>query len=190
MDPEAARRSATVHLGGFDIEIRWPFAMLLTAYAVAGVVTALAGAHFEIGGRGGIAVHSVTFALLAFGAALFHELGHAYVGLALGRRPVGLVLKAGAAMRIEEARPGSRGASAVGESLVALGGPLASGLVGLAYLNVSSDPTSAFAWAGLLAIFDGLLNLVPVVNSDGNRVLQAFLHRSSPASVGNAALDR
>lgn len=168
------RHSAAVPLGRFEVEVRWSWAALLAAYLFAGAVTAVAGGHVALGGPGGIGAGAATFALLAIGAALFHELGHALAGLTFGRRPLRLVLKAGAAMQIEVARPGSRGASATAESLVALGGPIASVLIGMAYFNVSASFSTPFAWAGLLALFDGLLNLIPVVHSDGARVLHAF----------------
>lgn len=171
-----------MRLGRFEVEIRWAWATLLVTYVVAGVVTSVAGGHFVLGGRDGIVAGAAAFTVLALAAAIFHELGHGLTGLALGRRPVRLVLKAGAAIQIEEARPGSRGDSAPAESLVALGGPLASGLIGLAYFNVSTSFATPFAWAALLALFDGLINLVPVVShSDGDRILQALTHPAPPA---------
>jgi membrane-associated protease RseP (regulator of RpoE activity) len=163
-----------MRLGEFDVEVRWSWLALLAAYVFAGAVTAAAGGHLDLGGRDGIVVHAAAFAALALAAALFHELGHALAGVAFGRRPLRLVLKGGAAMQIEGARPGSRGASAHAESLVALSGPIASALIGLAYVNVSTSFTTPFAWAGLLAFFDGLLNLIPVVHSDGSRIIHAF----------------
>ena len=181
MEPRSGR-AAVLRLGRFRVEIRWSWTALLAAYVLGGWVTAVAGGHFEAGGGEGYVVGALAFALLALGAALFHELGHALAGLAFGRRPVGLVLRAGAAMQIEEAAPGSRGATAPAESLVALGGPLASGLIGLAYLHVSSAAASPFAWAGLLAVVDGVVNLVPLVGrSDGSRILQAFTSRRTIA---------
>jgi hypothetical protein len=167
-----------VQLGRFEVEVRWSWIVLLLAYLFAGSVTAVAGGHVDLGGRGGIAARAATFALLAIAAALFHELGHALAGVAFGRRPLRLVLKAGAAMQIEGARPGSRADRASAESLVALGGPIASVLIGMAYFNVSTSFTTPFAWAGLLALFDGLLNLVPVVHSDGDRILHAWVRGS------------
>lgn len=170
-----------VQLGRFQIEVRWSWTTLLAAYVVAGAVTAVAGGSLELGGRDGIVTHTAAFTALALAAALFHELGHALAGLGFGRRPLRLVLKAGAAMQIEGARPGSRGESAPAESLVALSGPIASGLIALAYFNVSTSFSTPFAWAGLLAMFDGLVNLVPVVHSDGSRILRAFTHPASPS---------
>jgi hypothetical protein len=188
MDRGGGRRAATVRLGRFEVEVRWSWATLLATYVVAGVVSALAGGHFELGGRDGIAVGAAAFTVLALAAAIFHELGHALTGVALGRRPLRLVLKAGAAIQIEEAWPGSRGDSGPAESLVALGGPLASGLIGLAYFNVSTSFTTPFAWAALLALFDGLINLVPVVShSDGDRILQALVHPAAPAGPAAGA---
>ncbi|GAB7007122.1 hypothetical protein JCM18899A_45950 [Nocardioides sp. AN3] len=169
----------------FQLEIRWSWLVLLAAYGVAGWVTAVAGGHFLYGGRDGIVAHAAAFTGLAVVAVLFHELGHALVGVALGRRPLRLVLKAGAAVQIEVARPGSRGDTALAESLVALGGPLASLLIALAYVNVSTTFTTPFAWAGLLALFDGLVNLVPgVARSDGDRVLHAWV-RPPPRGGGS-----
>lgn len=176
------RRSATVRLDRFEVEVRWSWMMLLAAYGVAGAVTAVAGGHFEAGGRDGIVACASVFAALAFGAALFHELGHALTGLMFGRRPLRLVLKAGAAIQIEGARPGSRADTAPAESLVALGGPLASGLIGLAYFNVSTDFATPFAWAALLAFFDALINLIPIVHSDGEHIVHALTHPDSPPS--------
>jgi len=183
MESRTGRGAVVLRLGGFPIEIRRSSAVLLSAYLLGGCVTALAGGHVGLGGRDGVVVGAVAFAALAFAAALFHEVGHALAGAAFGRRAVGLVLKAGAAIRIEAAAPGSRGATASAESLVALSGPLASALIGLAYHNVSSAVGSPFAWAALLAFCDGLTNLIPVVaNSDGNRVLLA-LTRSRPTGA-------
>lgn len=183
MDRDVALGSGTmpdvrvVRSGRFELEIRRSWVGLLAAYAVAGVITAVAGGHLELTGRDGIIAVADAFLLLALGAVLFHELGHAITAMLFGRRPVGLVLKLGAAMRIEEAPPGSRGASPAAESLVALSGPLASLLIGLAYLNVSTSFTTPFGWAGLLAVLDGLVNLIPVAaQSDGHRVLRALTH--------------
>lgn len=176
MDRRSGPRPATLPLGRFQVEIRWSWSALTVAYLFAGALTSVAGGHLEPGGRRGILAGAVLFAALALAAALFHELGHAVGGLAFGRRPVGLVLKAGAAVRIEEAAPGSRGDHPLAESAVALAGPFASVLIGLAYFQVSSSIGSPFAWAALLAVFDGLFNLVPLVaTSDGGRVLHAFL---------------
>ncbi|MFI2707990.1 hypothetical protein ACH5WX_10630, partial [Nocardioides sp. CER28] len=161
------------------VEVRRSWLGLMAAYAVAGILTATAGGHVVVAGRDGIIATAAAFTVLAVTAALFHELGHALVGVAFGRRPVGLVLKAGAAVRIEEAPPGSRAATAPAESLVALSGPLASGLIGLAYLGVSTSSASPFAWAGLLALFDGLANLLPIAaSSDGSRILHALRHQA------------
>jgi hypothetical protein len=176
------RRAATLTLGRFEVEIRWSVLALVAAYGCAGLLVAVAGGHFAAGGRDGFVLGAVAFVALALGAVLFHELGHAVAGLSFGRRPVGIVLKAGAAMRIEEAAPGSRGARAAAEAVVALGGPVASGLIALAYFNVGSGVGSPFAWAGLLALFDGVANLVPVfANSDGHRVVHALTDAPAPS---------
>jgi membrane-associated protease RseP (regulator of RpoE activity) len=166
-----------VQLGQFHVEIRRSSLTLVVAYVAAGAVTALAGGHVELLGRDGVVVAGTVFVALAMVAVLVHELGHAVVAAIFGRRSVGLVLKAGAAVQIEEAPPGTHGAGALAESLVALGGPLASMLVGLGYLGVSTSIASPFAWAGLLAVVDALVNLVPVVgHSDGGRILKALTH--------------
>ena len=181
MDRGAGRGATTMRLVRFRLEVRWSALVLLAAYLVAGVLTAVAGGRVVVGGTDGILASALLFIVLAFGAALFHELGHALAALLFGRRPLGLVLKAGAAIRIEAPRPGSRGESAPAESLVALGGPIASGLLGLAYFGVSTSFSTPFAWAGLLALFDAVANLVPVVHSDGERVLQALTHPAPSA---------
>lgn len=186
MDRGAGLGATTLSLVRFRLEVRWSALVLLVCYLVAGVLTAVAGGRAVVGGTDGILASALLFIVLAFGAALFHELGHALAALAFGRRPLGLVLKAGAAIRIEAPRPGSRGESAPAESLVALGGPIASGLLALAYFSVSTSFATPFAWAGLLALFDALVNLVPVVHSDGERVLHAI---TQPASSTPTAGD-
>lgn len=163
-----------VRFGSFMIEVRWSALALLSAYAVAGLLTAVAGGHLA---TGRVAANAATFAALAFLAAIAHEVGHLVVGLLYGRRPLRLVLKAGAAIQIEEAPPGSRGGSAPAECLVALGGPLVSLLVALTCFGVSTSPSTPYAWVGLLTLIDGLLNLVPLAaRSDGDRIVQALLH--------------
>lgn len=176
MDRGAGLSATTLPLVHFRLEVRWSALVLLAGYLVAGVLTAVAGGRVVLHGPDGILASALLFIVLAFGAALFHELGHGLAALAYGRRPVGLVIKAGAAIRIEAARPGSRGDSAPAESLVALGGPIASAVLALAYFAVSTSFATPFAWAGLLALFDAAMNLVPVVHSDGSRILRAFTH--------------
>jgi hypothetical protein len=159
----------------FQLEVRWSWLALVVAYFGTGALAAVVGGHLTLTGPDGILVGATAFTVLAVAAALFHELGHALAGLAFGRRPLGLVLKAGAALRMDGAEPGSRGDHPSAESLVALGGPLASGLIGLAYFGTSSSFATPFAWAGLLAVFDGVTNLVPLfANSDGGRILHAW----------------
>jgi Zn-dependent protease/CBS domain-containing protein len=118
-----------------------------------------------------------------FCAVLLHELAH----LAVGRRAdvapasVTLLLFGGVAAAERGAR------SAAWEAAIAVAGPLASIVIGVAALTVAGfvgTPTAssvaaqalgeALAVVGLLSCFVGLVNLAPVFPLDGSRLLRAL----------------
>jgi len=118
-----------------------------------------------------------------FCAVLLHELAH----LAVGRRAdvapasVTLLLFGGVAAAERGAR------SAAWEAAIAVAGPLASIVIGVAALSVAGvvgAPTAssvaaqalgeALAVVGLLSCFVGLVNLAPVFPLDGSRLLRAL----------------
>lgn len=171
---------ATVERNGFRIEIRSTAVRLLVVYFVVGLLAALVSGHPQLNPTDihGPVPTAWLFADLALVALLAHEAGHALAGVLVGRRVVGLVLKLGAAVLIEEPEPGERGSSRLAGVAVSLGGPAASLLVGSLYLGLAGTLSSPLVWAGLLALADGLLNLLPLTaTTDGVRAV-AELSRS------------
>lgn len=164
MDPVATSRSDET----FRVELRPGAALMLATYLAAGLligVVATAGT--------GTATDVVTiasqFTLLALGAVIGHELGHAYVALTIGRPVRALVLKLGAGVLIDH-----RGGR-LGSVLVALGGPVASLLIATVYLTLGHGISSPATWAGLLALADAGANLLPLTRkADGARALAAL----------------
>lgn len=165
---------ATVERNGFRVEVRSTALRLLAVYVVVGLLAAAAGGHVGLSPTDlhGLIPTAWLFADLAVVALLAHEAGHALAGLLVGRRVVGLVLKLGAAVLIERPEPGERGSGPLAGVVVSLAGPAASILVASLYLGSAETLASPAAWAGLLALGDGVLNLLPLTRStDGVRAI-------------------
>ncbi len=122
--------------------------------------------------------------LLVFQGVLFHELGHALVGRAFGKRPrIELALFAGLT-RFEGSAPFTPGKGI----LVSLAGPLVGIVFGVAALPVAlfmppaAGTPAAWALQAYLFINLGwsLFNLLPVLPLDGGQVLANVLKLVSP----------
>ena len=121
-----------------------------------------------------------------FGVVLLHELAHVAVGRRAHVAPDSVTLLLFGGMSTPE-----RGArTAAGEAAIAVAGPLASVVIGIAALGaaaVVAGPTTsgigaqalgeALADIGLLSCFVGLVNLAPVFPLDGSRLLRALAWR-------------
>ncbi len=122
--------------------------------------------------------------LLVFQGVLFHELGHALVGRAFGKRPqIELALFAGLT-RFDGSTPFTPGKGIV----VSLAGPLVGIVFGLAALPVALFVPPAAgtpaAWALQAFLFINLgwsiFNLLPVLPLDGGQVLANVLKLVAP----------
>jgi hypothetical protein len=161
----------------FRIEVRPQARLLLELYVVIGLLIGLLELRPDAAwwGLGQVAGTAGAFAGLALVAALVHEGGHAVAAALSGRRVRALVIKLGAGVVIEEAPPGTFGASQLSLVLVAAAGPLASLAVGALFMLLADGTQSAFWWVGLLALADGTLNLLPLGSrADGTRLLAAL----------------
>lgn len=143
-------------------------ALMLATYLAAGLLIGV-GATAGTGSTTDVVTIAAQFTLLALGAVIGHELGHAYVALVTGRRVRALVLKLGAGVLIDTDQ------GRLGNVLVALGGPVASLLIALVYLGLGHGVGSPATWAGILALADAGLNLLPLTRkADGARALAAL----------------
>ncbi len=118
-----------------------------------------------------------------FGVVLLHELAHVAVGRRAHVAPASVTLLLFGGVSTPE-----RGArTAASEAAIAVAGPLASIVIGMAALVASAavgTPTAssigaqavgeALAVVGLLSCFVGLVNLAPVFPLDGSRLLRAL----------------
>lgn len=153
---------------GFRVVLRPTALGLLGTYLGAGLLIGVVATAGN-GSPTDVLTIASQFTLLALGAVIGHELGHVYVALTVGRRVRALVLKLGAGAVIET-DPGR-----LGNVLVALGGPVASLLIAAVYLELGHGIGSPAAWAGLLALADAGLNLLPLTrNADGARAIAAL----------------
>lgn len=158
---------------GFRVVVRPSAAGLVATYLAAGVLIGALATAGE-GSPYRVVTIAVEFSLLALGAAIGHELGHALVALSMGRRVHSLTIKLGAGVLIDT------GERRLGNVLVALGGPVASLVIATVYLQLGSGISSPATWAGVLALADAVLNLVPLTRSaDGARALAALDARST-----------
>jgi Zn-dependent protease len=121
---------------------------------------------------------AVATALLFFGSVLAHELSHALVARRLGLKVEGITLFIfGGATSIDQDSRTPRE-----EALIAIAGPAASVVIGLALLGanlVVSQPQIAalLGWLGFINLLLGAFNLIPGFPMDGGRVLRAILWR-------------
>lgn len=159
----------------FRIEVRPSALGMLALYLAVGlmigvIVTARTGSVDTMS----VAMAAVGFTLLSLAAVIGHELGHAYVALTIGRPVRALVLRLGAGTVIET------GPGRLGSVLVALGGPVASLMIAGVYFEVGGWGSSVWTWAGLAALSDALVNLLPASSTtDGARALAALDGRHS-----------
>ena len=117
-------------------------------------------------------------ALLFFASILAHEFSHALVARRFGLKVAGITLFLfGGATTIEgDAR------SPREEALIALGGPMASIVIGAALLGAAAlidarEPSVLLSWLGFINVVLGVFNLLPAYPMDGGRVLRAILWR-------------
>jgi Zn-dependent protease len=116
-------------------------------------------------------------ALLFFGSILFHELSHSVVARRhrLPVRSITLFIFGGVAA-IEQDPPTPRA-----ELEIAIAGPIASALLGLAFAALGrafaagSADALMFAWLGRINLSVAVFNLLPGLPLDGGRVLRAWL---------------
>lgn len=154
--------------GHFHVVLRPTAALLVGIYLGAGLLIGV-GATAGTGSPSQVLAIAVQFTLLAFVGVIGHELGHASVALTIGRPVRALIIKLGAGVLIDEHE------GRLGSVLVALGGPAASLVIAAAYLTLGHGTTSPAWWAGLLALADAAMNLVPLTRSaDGARALAAL----------------
>ncbi|CAN5378459.1 site-2 protease family protein [soil metagenome] len=117
-------------------------------------------------------------AFLFFASVLAHEFSHAIIARRLGLKVAGITLFIfGGATSIE-----TDSRSARDEALIALAGPVASLLIGAAFLGIGAlvpqpEVRAVVGWLGIINIVLGAFNLVPGYPMDGGRVLRAILWR-------------
>jgi len=117
-------------------------------------------------------------AFLFFASVLAHEFSHAIIARRLGLKVAGITLFIfGGATSIE-----TDSRSARDEALIALAGPVASLLIGGAFLGIGAlvpqpEVRAVVGWLGIINIVLGAFNLVPGYPMDGGRVLRAILWR-------------
>ncbi len=117
-------------------------------------------------------------AFLFFASVLAHEFSHAIIARRLGLKVAGITLFIfGGATSIE-----TDSRSARDEALIALAGPVASLLIGGAFLGIGAlvpqpEVRAIVGWLGIINIVLGAFNLVPGYPMDGGRVLRAILWR-------------
>ncbi len=117
-------------------------------------------------------------AFLFFASVLAHEFSHAIIARRLGLKVAGITLFIfGGATTIE-----TDSRSARDEALIALAGPVASLLIGGAFLGIGAllpqqEVRVVVGWLGIINIVLGAFNLVPGYPMDGGRVLRAILWR-------------
>jgi Zn-dependent protease len=166
-------------LFGFSVLVN-PTWLLVFALLIVSLVTSIAGtgpANLPGPQALGVSVIVVVLFLASIGA---HELAHAVVGRWRGLPVRRLhVMTLG---RAEEAEPTP--SSPLTEALVAIAGPVLSGLIGIALVAIALTfpadtgvPASyvywAIYWLGLANLALALFHLVPVLPLDGGRIVRA-----------------
>ena len=146
---------------GVPVAVHWSF--LLVALVV--LLQALAARAGETEAR-------LTLFLLAVGALVLHEGGHALAARLMGVRVRGIVLHIfGGVTHLDR-----RSLSVRGEIPTSLGGPAVNLGLGLLYLA----PTGLLQDFGLINLLFGVVNLVPAWPLDGGRLLRALLALRMP----------
>ena len=120
----------------------------------------------------------------AIGAALLHELAHVSVARMLGTKLTKLKLGIfGASLSMD-----STSTSYKNEILICLAGPMAnllSAAILVSFLKSSSEFTDMFLYASL---FLGLLNLLPISDFDGGRILFCTVAEYGSPSLASRVL--
>jgi Zn-dependent protease len=173
---------------GINVQIDWSWLLILLL--VTWNLSAVFGqSHGDWGAvlSWGIALIA---ALLFFVSVLAHELAHSLVARARGIPVRSITLFLFGGVSNIEREPASAG----GEFLIAIVGPLTSVLIGLILIVAASaavgplgdlsDPTQAIGqlgpvttlvlWLGSVNILVGLFNMIPAFPLDGGRVLRSF----------------
>ena len=146
---------------GVPVAVHWSF--LLVALVV--LLQALAARAGETEAR-------LTLFLLAVGALVLHEGGHALAARLMGVRVRGIVLHIfGGVTHLDR-----RSLSVRGEIPTSLGGPAVNLGLGLLYLA----PPGLLQDFGLINLLFGVVNLVPAWPLDGGRLLRALLALRMP----------
>ena len=167
------------HLAGIEIAVHraWPLALLVTAWLLADRVVPTLAPHLS---APTCMLIGLLIALAESASGLAHELAHAVVALAHGRRVRSITLYAFAAAT----RRGA-GATARERALIALAGPFSHFVLALVFwLLFHVLPPAALplrlamvvsAWVNVLI---GMVNLLPFSPLDGARVFEAVRQES------------
>jgi len=170
-----------------DIDWSWLFIFILVSW---NLTTAFGQMHPDWGWTLRIAT-SVAAALLFFASVLAHELAHSLVARSRGLPVRGITLFLfGGVSNIQKHPP-----SPVAEFLIAVVGPITSGVLGVIFLVLSglglapmaqgmTDPTqiaaqlgpvrSLLLWLGPVNLILGVFNLIPGFPLDGGRILRSI----------------
>jgi Zn-dependent protease len=170
-----------------DIDWSWLFIFVLVSW---NLTTAFGQMHPDWGWTLRIAT-AVAAALLFFASVLAHELAHSLVARSRGLPVRGITLFLfGGVSNIQKHPP-----SPAAEFLIAVVGPITSGLLGVIFLVLSglglapmaqgmADPTqlaaqlgpvrSLLLWLGPVNLILGVFNLIPGFPLDGGRILRSI----------------
>lgn len=126
---------------------------------------------------------------VAFVSILWHELGHAVVGRALGQSPSILLYEAGG---LTSFAPGGKPLRGPGHVAISLAGPFAGFLLGtLVYLAARGLAAQTASPLAALVVHDllycnfgwGILNLLPILPLDGGNVAKRILQAIRAATA-------
>ena len=148
------------------------------------------------GGAGGTGARLVLLGIV-LGSVFLHEVAHAAAARALGLRVGGIYLHLVPFAYVERGRPAQ-------ELAVALAGPAASLMAGLACLGIGGAVlSSAFPWLAFhrwleqplwmatgVNLLMGMGNLIPALPADGGRALRAFLLMRLPPGTARSLTAR
>jgi Zn-dependent protease len=170
-----------------DIDWSWLFIFILVSW---NLTTAFGQMHPDWGWTLRITT-SVAAALLFFASVLAHELAHSLVARSRGLPVRGITLFLfGGVSNIQKHPP-----SPIAEFLIAVVGPITSGVLGVIFLVLSglglapmaqgmTDPTqiaaqlgpvrSLLLWLGPVNLILGVFNLIPGFPLDGGRILRSI----------------
>ena len=168
-------------VSGIEIGLHYSW-FIIAALIVFSLVERFREAHASWT-RGEIWTLVLVTAALFFISLLLHELAHSWVAQKRGLRVKAITLFAlGGVSQIQD---GSTDAKT--EFLVAIAGPIASLMIGLACLNIASELgwhrsvetksalTGILVWLGYINISLALFNMIPAFPLDGGRVLRSIV---------------